>query len=99
MAPGKLAIAMKALGSRLESDAPLRAAINLHLRRATVGLVKDYGDEIVSLVSTTVRGWDARTVTEKLETAVGRDLQFIRINGTVIGGLVGVIIHATAILM
>ncbi len=96
IAPGKLAFAMKALGTRLAEDAPLRAAINLHLRRAAVGLVNDYGDEIVSLVSTTVRGWDARTVTEKLETAVGRDLQFIRINGTIIGGLVGVVIHATA---
>ncbi len=94
--PGRLNVAMKALGERLTADAPLRAAINLHLRRAAVGLVNDYGDEIVSLVSTTVRSWDARTVTEKLETAVGRDLQFIRINGTVIGGLVGLAIHAFA---
>ncbi|WP_426162902.1 DUF445 domain-containing protein [Sandarakinorhabdus sp. DWP1-3-1] len=99
IAPGKLAVAMKALGTRLEADAPLRAAINLHLRRAAVGLVNDYGDEIVSLVSTTVRGWDASTVTEKLETAVGRDLQFIRINGTVIGGLVGLAIHAATVLL
>ncbi len=97
IAPGKLAFAMKALGNRLADDAPLRAAINLHLRRAAVGLVNDYGDEIVSLVSTTVRGWDARTVTDKLETAVGRDLQFIRINGTVIGGAVGLAIHAATL--
>ncbi|GGE00029.1 hypothetical protein GCM10011529_02750 [Polymorphobacter glacialis] len=92
--PGKLAEAMKALGARLGSDAPLRAAINLHLRRAAVGLVNDYGASIVRIVSDTVRGWDARTVTEKLETAVGRDLQFIRINGTLIGGLIGLTIHA-----
>jgi uncharacterized membrane-anchored protein YjiN (DUF445 family) len=91
---GKLGEAMKALGTRLEADAPLRAAINLHLRRAAVGLVNDYGDQIVGLVSQTVRKWDASTVTEKLETAVGRDLQFIRINGTIIGGLVGLAIHA-----
>jgi uncharacterized membrane-anchored protein YjiN (DUF445 family) len=94
---GKLGVAMQALGQRLEADAPLRAAINLHLRRAAVGLVNDYGDAIVSLVSTTVRGWDASTVTDKLETAVGRDLQFIRINGTIIGGLVGVAIHALSL--
>ncbi len=92
--PGRLDAALRALGERLEADQPLRAAINLHLRRAAVGLTSDYGDGIVSLVSTTVRGWDASTVTEKLETAVGRDLQFIRINGTIIGGLVGVAIHA-----
>ncbi len=89
--------AMKALGQRLQDDAPLRAAINLHLRRAAVGLVNDYGDQIVSLVSETVRQWDARTVTEKLETAVGRDLQFIRINGTLIGGTVGLAIHAVTV--
>jgi uncharacterized membrane-anchored protein YjiN (DUF445 family) len=45
-------------------------------------------------VSETVRGWDSRTITSRLENAVGKDLQFIRINGTVVGGLVGVAIHA-----
>jgi uncharacterized membrane-anchored protein YjiN (DUF445 family) len=94
---GKFAAAVQAFGARLQADAALRSAINLHLRRAAVGLVNDYGDEIVGLVSDTVRGWDASTVTEKLETAVGRDLQFIRINGTVIGGLVGVTIHAVEV--
>ena len=94
---GRFGEALKALGQRLESDAPLRAAINLHLRRAAVGLVHDYGDQIVSLVSETVRKWDASTVTEKLETAVGRDLQFIRINGTMIGGTVGLAIHAVTV--
>ncbi len=94
---GKLGEAMKALGLRLGEDAVLRSAINLHLRRAALGLVNDYGGEIVSLVSDTVRGWDAGTVTAKLETAVGRDLQFIRINGTIIGGLVGLGIHAVTV--
>jgi uncharacterized membrane-anchored protein YjiN (DUF445 family) len=91
---GKLRPAMQALGARIASDAALRNAINLQLRRAAVGLVNDYGDAIVSLVSDTVRKWDASTVTEKLETAVGRDLQFIRINGTIIGGCIGLVIHA-----
>ena len=96
---GKLGGIMRTLGERLSADAALRAAINLHLRRAAVGLVNDYGDEIVKLVSDTVRGWDARTVTDKLESAVGRDLQYIRINGTLIGGTVGLAIHAaTAVL-
>jgi uncharacterized membrane-anchored protein YjiN (DUF445 family) len=44
-------------------------------------------------VSETVRRWDARTVTDRIERAVGRDLQFIRVNGTLVGGLVGVLIH------
>ena len=51
------------------------------------------------LVSETVRRWDARTVTDRIEGAVGRDLQFIRINGTLVGGLVGVAIHAVDVLL
>ena len=94
---GRLAETLQALGHKLESDEALRTAINTHLRRAAVGLVDDYGDEIVSLVSDTVRQWDAGTVTDKLETAVGRDLQFIRINGTIIGGLVGLAIHTVTV--
>ena len=48
---------------------------------------------IVKLVSETVRGWDAQTVTNRLEAAVGRDLQYIRINGTIVGGMVGLVLH------
>ena len=47
-------------------------------------------------MSETVRRWDAQTLTDRLESAVGRDLQFIRINGTLVGGLVGVAIHAVS---
>jgi uncharacterized membrane-anchored protein YjiN (DUF445 family) len=57
-------------------------------------MAASYGDSIVTLVSDTVRGWDARTVTARLEAAVGRDLQYLRINGTLVGGLVGVVLHA-----
>ena len=53
-----------------------------------------YGGSIVKLVSETVRRWDAQTITNRLEAAVGRDLQYIRINGTLVGGLVGVMLHA-----
>jgi uncharacterized membrane-anchored protein YjiN (DUF445 family) len=56
-------------------------------------MAASYGGSIVSLVSDTIRGWDARTVTERLEAAVGRDLQYIRINGTLVGGLVGLVLH------
>ena len=93
---GRFSAAAASLGATLASDPALRAAINLHVRRAVVGLVSDYGDAIVTLVSDTIESWDAKTVTDKLENAVGRDLQYIRINGTVIGGLVGLVIHAVA---
>ncbi len=95
---GRLGGALSALGSRIEGDAGLKAAINSALRRAIVGLAKDHGDAIVTLVSETVRGWDAATVTDKVEQAVGRDLQFIRINGTLIGGLIGLAIHGAVVL-
>ena len=90
---GKLGEVMKSMGTTLESDARIRAAINQFARRATVGLAASYGSSIVKLVSETVRGWDARTVTARLEAAVGRDLQYIRINGTLVGGMVGLLLH------
>ena len=81
------------LGQALERDARLQNLINRFSRRTLVGVASRYGGQIVQLVSETVRRWDARTVTERIETAVGRDLQFIRINGTMVGGLVGLVIH------
>ena len=84
---------MRQMGTRLQEDDRVRFAVNRFARRATAGLVASYGDGIVTLVSETVRGWDAGTVTARLESAVGRDLQYIRINGTLVGGLVGVAIH------
>lgn len=91
---GKMGEMMRQLGETLESDVRLRATINRFTRRVAVGAAADYGDVIVGLVSETVRGWDARTITQRLEHAVGKDLQFIRINGTLVGGLVGLAIHA-----
>jgi uncharacterized membrane-anchored protein YjiN (DUF445 family) len=90
---GKLGEILKSMGGTLEKDARIRAAINQFARRAVVGMAASYGGSIVKLVSETVRGWDARTVTARLEAAVGRDLQYIRINGTLVGGLVGLILH------
>lgn len=86
--------ALAELGRHLRDDPQLQAQINRFARRTLVGASTRYGDQIVRLVSETVKRWDARTVTDRIEGAVGRDLQFIRINGTMVGGLVGVIIHA-----
>ena len=91
---GKLGEVMRSMGTSLESDPRIRSAINQFVRRGAAGMAASYGTSIVKLVSETVRGWDAKTVTARLEGAVGRDLQYIRINGTLVGGLVGVIIHA-----
>jgi uncharacterized membrane-anchored protein YjiN (DUF445 family) len=91
---GRFGEALRQLGETLQEEPRLKRTINQFARRATVGAVASYGDGIVKLVSETVRGWDARTISDRLEGAVGRDLQYIRINGTLVGGLVGVAIHA-----
>ena len=91
---GRFGEALRQLGGTLQSDPALGLTVNRFVRRAAVGAVDDYGDAIVRIVSDTIRGWDARTLTGRLENTVGRDLQYIRINGTLVGGLVGVAIHA-----
>ena len=91
---GKLGEVLKSMGQSLEKDARMKRAINQFARRAVSGMAASYGGSIVKLVSETVRGWDAQTITNRLESAVGRDLQYIRINGTLVGGLVGLTLHA-----
>ncbi|MBA4052687.1 MAG: DUF445 domain-containing protein [Erythrobacter sp.] len=84
------------LGEALQKDERLQHQINRFARRTMVGVSTRYGDQIVRLVSETVKRWDARTITDRVEGAVGRDLQFIRINGTLVGGLVGMGLHGLA---
>lgn len=91
---GQLGASLAELGRALQDDPALQWQVNRFARRTTVGIATRYGAHIVQLVSETVRRWDARTVTDRIERAVGRDLQFIRVNGTLVGGLVGVAIHA-----
>ena len=96
---GKLGDLLRQLGDTLRNDRQLARTINRFARRAAVGVAADYGDAIVRLVSETVRGWDTQTITRRLENAVGRDLQYIRVNGTIVGGLVGLLIHAVDVLL
>jgi len=91
---GQIGDLLRQLGQTLTSDPRLARTINRFVRRTVVGIAADYGEGIVALVSQTVRGWDTRTITSRLENAVGRDLQYIRINGTLVGGLVGLVIHS-----
>ena len=55
-----------------------------------------YKEQAAQFVSDKVKGWDSREMVEKLELSVGRDLQFIRINGTLVGGLVGLVIYSVS---
>ena len=96
---GKFGEALRQLGETLQTEPRLARAINQFARRAAAGIAASYGSGIVTLVSETVRAWDARTVTDRLEAAVGRDLHYIRINGTLVGGLVGLAIHTAEVLL
>ena len=91
---GQFGEALAELGANLRDNPAMQRQVNRFARRSLVGMATRYGDQIVRLVSETVKRWDAHTVTDRIEGAVGRDLQFIRINGTLVGGLVGVVIHA-----
>jgi uncharacterized membrane-anchored protein YjiN (DUF445 family) len=91
---GGFGASLAELGQSLSEDAHLQAMVNRYARRFLAGIATRYGAGIVTVVSDTVKRWDARTVTNRIEGAVGRDLQFIRINGTLVGGLVGLGLHA-----
>ncbi|MGW0119620.1 DUF445 domain-containing protein [Streptomyces sp. NPDC003327] len=84
------------LGERLSSDARLQAKVDGWLESAATHLVTTYRTEITSLITDTVAGWDATQTSRKIEANIGRDLQFIRINGTVVGALAGLLIHTVS---
>jgi uncharacterized membrane-anchored protein YjiN (DUF445 family) len=89
-------VSLLGLGARLAGDARLQAKVDSWLEDAATYLVTTYRDEITSLISETVAGWDAEQTSRKIEAHVGRDLQFIRINGTVVGALAGLVIYAVS---
>ena len=87
------------LGEALLADQAVRDVLNGWMRSALTELVQARRNEVASLIADTVRRWDARTVSDKIERAIGRDLQYIRINGTLIGGMVGLVLHAASQLL
>jgi len=85
-------------GQALLKDELLLEKINRWLEEAALYLTKEYGHEVELLISQTIKNWDAHTTSEKMELQIGKDLQFIRINGTIVGGLAGLIIHTITVL-
>jgi uncharacterized membrane-anchored protein YjiN (DUF445 family) len=85
-----------AFGRRLGDEPALREKIDRWGADLAVFVVGRYGDELTAVITHTVDRWDGREAARKIELHVGRDLQFIRINGTIVGGLVGVVIHAVS---
>ncbi|MFK0186930.1 DUF445 domain-containing protein [Streptomyces rubiginosohelvolus] len=87
---------LMSLGARLASDERLQSKLDGWLEDAAVYVVTTYRAEITSLISETVAGWDADQTSKKIEAHIGRDLQFIRINGTVVGALAGLAIYTVS---
>jgi len=86
--------AAQTLGERLQQDTDMRSWINGELLAAAPPLIERYREDIRRYIVTRVQQWNAREMSLELERNIGRDLQFIRINGTLVGGLVGLGIHA-----
>ncbi|MEO5708320.1 MAG: DUF445 domain-containing protein [Nocardioidaceae bacterium] len=90
---------LRTFGARLGHDHALRARLDRRASDLAVFVVGRYGDELTAVITHTVDRWDGQEAARKIELHVGRDLQFIRINGTIVGGLVGVVIHAASVLL
>jgi uncharacterized membrane-anchored protein YjiN (DUF445 family) len=91
--------ALGGVAKGLLDDAAMRERLNAWLRETILVAVSAQRHAIARLISDTVRHWDADTVTQKIEIEVGRDLQFVRINGTLIGGIVGLVLHTIDVLL
>ena len=87
------------LGAHLLQDQAWRDRLETHLGEIVAFFVNTYGDELAEVISVTVERWDADEASERIELFVGRDLQFIRINGTVVGALAGLVIHTVSVLI
>jgi uncharacterized membrane-anchored protein YjiN (DUF445 family) len=87
------------VGESLRDDAELRDKVENWMVRAAEHLVSQYGMEITAIITDTIERWDAEEASRRIELHVGRDLQFIRINGTVVGALAGLVIYAAAQLL
>ncbi|MGE0218511.1 DUF445 domain-containing protein [Mycolicibacterium sp.] len=96
---GRIADTVARIGESLRDDAELRAKVDGWIVRAAQHLVGEYGVEITTIITDTIERWDAEEASRRIELHVGRDLQFIRINGTVVGALAGLVIYTVAQLM
>jgi uncharacterized membrane-anchored protein YjiN (DUF445 family) len=84
------------IGESLRDDADLREKVDNWIVRAAQHIVAGYGAEITTIITDTIERWDADEASRRIELHVGRDLQFIRINGTVVGSLAGLVIYSIA---
>ena len=95
----RIADSVMHIGESLRDDTELRDKVDNWIVRAAQHLVAQYGTEITAIITETIERWDADEASRRIELHVGRDLQFIRINGTVVGSLAGLVIYSVAQLL
>ena len=93
---GRIADSVVRIGESLRDDAELRDKVDDWVLRGAQHLVSQYGSEATTIITETIERWDAEEASRRIELHVGRDLQFIRINGTVVGALAGLVIYTVA---
>jgi uncharacterized membrane-anchored protein YjiN (DUF445 family) len=94
----RLVAGIASFGARLAADAELQRTVDGYVQDAAGHLVTSYRDEVATVISETIQRWDGEEASRRIELLAGRDLQFIRINGTVVGGLVGILIYTLTVL-
>ncbi len=90
----RITSSLQRFGERLASESELQAKVDDWVQRSLEYVIEHYRTEVSDLIASTVQRWDGESTARKMELQVGRDLQFIRINGTLVGGLAGIAIHA-----
>ena len=93
---GRIADSVVRIGESLRDDSELRDKVDDWILRGAQHLVTQYGREATAIITDTIERWDAEEASRRIELHVGRDLQFIRINGTVVGALAGLVIYSIA---
>ena len=93
---GRIADSVVRIGESLRDDAELRDKVDNWIVRGAQHVVTRYGSKATTIISETIQRWDAGEASRRIELHVGRDLQFIRINGTVVGALAGLVIYTIA---
>jgi uncharacterized membrane-anchored protein YjiN (DUF445 family) len=95
----RLMTELATFGARLREDPELRSRLDGTASDVAVFAVARYGAELTAVITHTIERWDGKEAARRIELHVGRDLQFIRINGTIVGGLVGLVIHTVAVVI
>jgi uncharacterized membrane-anchored protein YjiN (DUF445 family) len=91
--PGAVEQGLMKLGNAVLGDAELMAKVDSWILDAVLYAVEQFRDEVAQLISYTVGQWDAEETSKKIELQIGKDLQYVRINGTLVGGLVGLLLY------